>query len=625
MMKTTENAQLGTTPALADPALLEKIDKLFACNVGEHINLPQLVVVGDQSSGKSSVLEGLTKLKFPRNSGLCTRFATQIIFRRAPDLATRKVNGSIISSTTHNEGNEAANWSMSDIEALSEGEFENMMDEVHEAMGLSTSIHDGLPTFSHDVLRLEIHGPQENHLSVIDVPGIFKTTTPGLTTKSDIVLVRDMVLNYMRNPRSIMLAVVPANVDIATQEIIEIARELDPDGQRTLRILTKPDLVDEGAEDKIIELVERNPETQGLGWVVVKNLGQKDLQDTSKIRDIEEDKFRNSPPWNRLSKENYGIEALGLRLQALLASNVRREFPKVRFEVTKRLKECRKDLESLGSERESPEQQSRYLLEVVSKFQRITENALRTNYGSQDFFDEYPSLRLATLVANRNAQFSEELSTQGHVYCFKAHDHDDDSETDPKVSVISTPNSVGSQVGEDDYEDKEAYDELNSLPSRKIDICHDIEDILHDGVQIDLLSGLDFSRQERITSAAKKSSFPVTMHDGSSQDCYQISDLVQVHDMSNSEQTVEDIHDILKSYYKVARKRFVDNVCMQAADFHLVTGPEAPMNIFSPSWVYCLTDEQLEHIAGEELSIRRKRHRLQKETKDLEAGRKILH
>ena len=61
---------------LADPALLEKIDKLFACNVGEYINLPQLVVVGDQSSGKSSVLEGLTKLKFPRSSGLCTRFAT---------------------------------------------------------------------------------------------------------------------------------------------------------------------------------------------------------------------------------------------------------------------------------------------------------------------------------------------------------------------------------------------------------------------------------------------------------------------------------------------------------------------------------------------------------------------
>jgi hypothetical protein len=63
---------------------------------------------------------------------------------------------------------------------------------------------------------------------------------------------------------------------------------------------------------------------------------------------------------------------------------------------------------------------------------------------------------------------------------------------------------------------------------------------------------------------------------------------------------------------------------MQAADFYLVTGPEAPMNIFSPSWVYCLSNEELEHIAGEELSERRKRHRLQKQMKDLEAGRRIL-
>ena len=62
---------------LADLAVLEKIDKLFACNVGEYVSLPQLVVVGDQCSGKSSVLEGLTKLNFPRDSGLGTSFTTQ--------------------------------------------------------------------------------------------------------------------------------------------------------------------------------------------------------------------------------------------------------------------------------------------------------------------------------------------------------------------------------------------------------------------------------------------------------------------------------------------------------------------------------------------------------------------
>ncbi|KAK4870797.1 hypothetical protein LT330_000034 [Penicillium expansum] len=83
---------------LGDPVLLDKIDRLLACNLGEYVNLPQLVVVGDQSSGKSSVLEGLTKLPFPRDSGLCTRFATHIIFRRIKADTKRTINASIVSA-----------------------------------------------------------------------------------------------------------------------------------------------------------------------------------------------------------------------------------------------------------------------------------------------------------------------------------------------------------------------------------------------------------------------------------------------------------------------------------------------------------------------------------------------
>lgn len=118
---------------LAAPDLLEKIDKLFACNVGEYINLPQLVVVGDQSSGKSSVLEGLTKLKFPRNSGLCTRFATQILFRRDLSLTERKIFGSIISGT-NNTNDVKGSWSISDIQGLDETTFSNMMSDVSIAV-----------------------------------------------------------------------------------------------------------------------------------------------------------------------------------------------------------------------------------------------------------------------------------------------------------------------------------------------------------------------------------------------------------------------------------------------------------------------------------------------------------
>lgn len=111
-------------------------------------------------------------------------------------------------------------------------------------------------TFSDDVLKIEICGPKQQHLSVIDVPGIFRNTTEGMTTDSDIEIVRNMVNQYMRNPRSIILAVIPANVDIATQEILKMAEKCDKKGARTLGVLTKPDLVDKGAENRIVDLVE---------------------------------------------------------------------------------------------------------------------------------------------------------------------------------------------------------------------------------------------------------------------------------------------------------------------------------------------------------------------------------
>lgn len=94
--------------------------------------------------------------------------------------------------------------------------------------------------------------------------------------------------------------------------------------------------------------------------------------------------------------------------------------------------------------------------------------------------------------------------------------------------------------------------------------------------------------------------------------------------MSNTEQTVQDLHDILDSYYKVCRKRFVDAVIMQAAHYHLLTGPNTPLKLYSPSYVQDLTDDQLEAIAGEDINLRRKREQLRREITELEKARKIL-
>ena len=191
------------------------------------------------------------------------------------------------------------------------------------------SVAQGL-TFSSDILRIEICGPTQEHLSVIDVPGIFKNVTPGVTTKEDMALVRSMVLGYMENPRSVMLTVIPANVDVATQEILQLAADVDPEGKRTLGVLTKPDLVDPGAEDRVIDLLQGRTHRLRLGWHVVRNPGQQQLLDHSLDRGKLEQKFFNTvSPWNKVEKDKVGIENLKARIQDILSDLVREEFPKV--------------------------------------------------------------------------------------------------------------------------------------------------------------------------------------------------------------------------------------------------------------------------------------------------------
>jgi hypothetical protein len=110
-------------------SLLDKIDRLFACNIGDSVDLPQIVAVGEQSSGKSSVLEGLTGLPFPRNFGLCTRFATQITFRRSTD---SHITVSILPGNTRSQQDRERlrGWKKSGLTSLEPKDFSSIMIEV---------------------------------------------------------------------------------------------------------------------------------------------------------------------------------------------------------------------------------------------------------------------------------------------------------------------------------------------------------------------------------------------------------------------------------------------------------------------------------------------------------------
>lgn len=187
-----------------------------------------------------------------------------------------------------------------------------------------------LKSFSDDVLKIEICGPDKQHLSVIDVPGIFKKTTAGVTTKDDMRMVRNMVSAYMKNPRSVILAVIPANVDIATQEILEMAEGCDPNGQRTLGVLTKPDLVDKGAEQNVVKIIKGKSHSLNLGWCILRNPGQQELNKSSadKLK-AEKNFFKTQEPWNKLANDRVGTESLCARLVEILGEMIQREFSKV--------------------------------------------------------------------------------------------------------------------------------------------------------------------------------------------------------------------------------------------------------------------------------------------------------
>ena len=119
----------------------------------------------------------------------------------------------------------------------------------------SQILASGQSVFSDYLLKIELSGPTRQHLSVIDIPRIFRIPTEGLTTKEDMTLVQHILNSYIKDSRTIILTVIPAPVDITTQEILSLAEEANPLSQRTLGILTKPDLVDKGGKDFIINLV----------------------------------------------------------------------------------------------------------------------------------------------------------------------------------------------------------------------------------------------------------------------------------------------------------------------------------------------------------------------------------
>jgi hypothetical protein len=328
--------------------------------------------------------------------------------------------------------------------------------------------------FSEDVLKIEICGPSVDYLTVIDVPGIFRNPTEGVTTREDMVMVRNMVRWYIQDSRTVILAVLPSNIDIANQEILTMAEEYDPNGERTLGIMTKPDLVlEQSSKLAVCNIVRGKKKQLTLGYYVVRSRGA-DQGDRDFGR--REDMFKETP-WNTLPPERVGVRALKARLAELLGHMARREFPKLRKEISDMLQDAEREQNTLGPSRKDEQEQRRYLSGIAGRFQDRVRKALEAQYASDSAFENSIQLRLVTQVVNLADAFSQEFEDKAVLREFETIEEEEEEEVieqqGPRSSQNANPILEFAQAI-----DPEDYPELESIISHEFDVSEPGDDIM---------------------------------------------------------------------------------------------------------------------------------------------------
>jgi Dynamin family/Dynamin central region len=391
--------------------LLNIIDQLRLQGISRYIDLPQLIVCGDQSSGKSSVLEAVSGIRFPTKDNLCTRFATELILRRGPSTSA---SVTIVPNAERSESDKAKLQQFQhEIHDLDK--FEALVNDAKTIMGLDGNEK----AFSKDILRVEVSGPSQPHLTLVDLPGLFSAGNK-VQSDTDANVVKSLVLSYMKNKRSIVLAVVSAKNDFANQIVTKYARDIDPQGFRTLGIITKPDTLHAGSDSErsFVELAENKDVKFRLGWHVLKNRDYNTRECSMTERDEGERHFFSRGIWTSLPSNHVGISSLKPRLSAVLKEQILVVLPKLIEDVTAGIRKCKDILNRLGDPRGTLQEQRFHLLQLSQEFASLAKSAIDGIYV-EGFFgtamdDIGYSKRLRAVIQNTCQEFSEAMRQRGH-------------------------------------------------------------------------------------------------------------------------------------------------------------------------------------------------------------------
>ncbi|XP_046986390.1 LOW QUALITY PROTEIN: dynamin [Schistocerca americana] len=340
--------------------IVNKLQDAFT-QLGVHmqLDLPQIAVVGGQSAGKSSVLENFVGRDFlPRGSGIVTR----------RPLILQLINSSTeYAEFLHCKGKKFV-------------DFDEVRREIEAETDRVTGSNKGI---SNIPINLRVYSPNVLNITLIDLPGL--TKVPVGDQPADIEnQIKDMLMQFITKETCLILAVTPANTDLATSDALQISKSVDPDGIRTIGVITKLDLMDEGTDAR--DILENKLLPLRRGYIGVVNRSQKDIEGKKDIKAAlaAERKFFLSHPSYRHMADRLGTPYLQRVLNQQLTNHIRDTLPSLRDKLQKQLLTLEKDVEQYKHFRpDDPAIKTKAMLQMIQQLQSDFERTIEGSGSAQ--------------------------------------------------------------------------------------------------------------------------------------------------------------------------------------------------------------------------------------------------
>ncbi|XP_037389631.1 dynamin-1a isoform X2 [Pygocentrus nattereri] len=337
-------------------------DAFSAIGQNANLDLPQIAVVGGQSAGKSSVLENFVGKDFlPRGSGIVTRRPLVLQLINCP---------TEYAEFLHCKGKKFT-------------DFDEVRQEIEAETDRVTGQNKGISPVP---INLRVYSPNVLNLTLVDLPGM--TKVPVGDQPADIEhQIKDMLMQFVTKENCLLLAVSPANSDLANSDALKVAKEVDPQGLRTIGVITKLDLMDEGTDAR--DILENKLLPLRRGYIGVVNRSQKDIDGKKDINAAmaAERKFFLSHPAYRHLADRMGTPYLQKALNQQLTNHIRDTLPGLRSKLQSQLLSIEKEVDEYKNFRpDDPSRKTKALLQMVQQFSVDFEKRIE---GSGDQIDTY--------------------------------------------------------------------------------------------------------------------------------------------------------------------------------------------------------------------------------------------